>query len=86
MVDAVEAASGRTYTRHSLGSLDDLRQAIADTRRDSAPAAAVMLVYVLFMLTGRTALDDLQNGRYPDFDPDRFAQVAARALAAHRAA
>ena len=45
-----------------------------------------MLVYVLFMLTGQTALDDLQNGRYPDIDPDRFAQVAVRAMAAHRAA
>ena len=87
MVDAVEAASGYSYARHSLGDVDDLRQAIADIRhRDSSPAAAVMLVYVLFMLTGQTALDDLQNGRYPDIDPDRFAQVAAHAMAAHRAA
>ena len=82
MVDAVDAITGRAYTRRSLGSVDDLRRSIADTRRhDSDPAAPVMLVYTLFMLSGQTALDDLQNSRYPDIEPELFADVAARALA-----
>lgn len=83
MVDTVDAVTGHTYTRRSLGSIDDLRQAIVDTRRhDSDPAAPVMLVYMLFMLTGQTALDDLQNSRYPDIEPELFADVATRTLGA----
>ena len=87
MVDAVDVASGRTYIRRSLGSVDDLRRAIVDTRhRDSNPAAPVMLVYMLYMLTGHTAMDDLQNARYPDVNPEQFADVAIRTMAAHAAA
>lgn len=79
MVDAVEEATAQSYTRHSLGTVDDLRRAITAVRRaDSNPAAPVMLVYMLFMLTGQTALDDLQNGRYPDIHPATFADLAAR--------
>ena len=82
MVDAVDAVTGHVYTRRSLGTVDDLRQAIADTRRHvDDPAAPVMLVYTLFMLSGQTALDDLQNARYPDIEPELFTDVAARALA-----
>jgi hypothetical protein len=31
--------------------------------------AAIYGTYQLSMLTGQTALDDPQNGRYPDMDP-----------------
>jgi hypothetical protein len=40
-----------------------------------------MLVYILFMLTGQTALENLRNDRYPDVDPELFADVAQRVLA-----
>jgi uncharacterized protein YbjT (DUF2867 family) len=70
-------------TRHSLGTVDDLRQAIVETRRlDPDPAAPAMLVYLLFMLTGQTALEDLQNDRYPDVHPEQFTSVARRLLGA----
>lgn len=81
MTAAVEDATGQPYTRQSLGTVDDLRQAIAGTRRsDIDPAAPAMLVYMLFMLTGQTALENLQNDRYPDVDPDLFADLAQREL------
>ena len=81
MADAIEAVTGRRYTRQSLGTIDDLRRAIDHIRhRDPDPMARVMLVYQLFMLTGVTALDDLQNDRYPDIQPETFADVAARML------
>jgi hypothetical protein len=41
-----------------------------------------MLVYMLFMLSGQTVLDDLQNSRYPDIELELFADVAARIMAA----
>ncbi len=50
-------------------------------RHVNDPAAPVMLVYTLFMLSGQTALDDLQNARYPDIEPELFTDIAARALA-----
>ncbi|HEY6422801.1 MAG TPA: hypothetical protein VIY28_06050 [Pseudonocardiaceae bacterium] len=56
MIDTVEAATGQAYSRHSLGTVDDLRQIITGTRRaNNDPAAPVMLMYMLFMLTGQTA-------------------------------
>lgn len=82
MVDAVDSATGNRYARQSLGTVDDLRQALADARRRNPdPESAVMLVYMLFMLTGETALDNLQNGRYPDVEPEQFADLARRMLA-----
>ena len=41
-----------------------------------------MLAYQLYMMTGQTALDDLQNERYPDLKLEGFAQYASRRLAA----
>jgi len=32
--------------------------------------------YQLYMLTGQTALDDLQNDRYPDIVPVTLAQLS----------
>ena len=82
MTGAVEDVTGHRYTRHSLGTVDDLRAAIAGIRsRDSDPAAPVMLVYMLFMLTGQTALGTLHNDRYPEITPESFHAAAARLLA-----
>lgn len=81
MTDAVEEVTGHRYNRRSLGTVDDLRAAIVGTRsRDSDPAAPVMLVYMLFMLTGQTALDNLQNDRYPEITAESFLAAAARLL------
>lgn len=83
MADAVEAATGRRYQRRSLGTVDDLRAAIERDRRAGAdPMAVVMQVYLLYMLGGQTALEDLQNDRYPQVRPQTFADVARTALAA----
>lgn len=81
MVDAVEAATGHAYDRRSLGTADDLRERIRTARRAGAAATDVVMdVYMLYMITGQTALDDLQNARYPDIRPQTFAEVARRAL------
>ncbi len=81
MVDAVETVTGRSYAQQSLGTIDDLRQAIDDLRQHNPdPMARVVLAYQLFMLTGVTSLDDLQNDRYTDIRPETFADVAARML------
>jgi len=77
-VAVVEAQTGRTFERRSLGSDADLRAAMAKAKDD--PQAAVMLAYQLTMLTGQTALSDLQNGRYPDVKLESFAQFAARTM------
>ena len=78
---AIEAQTGRRFERRSLGSEADLRAAMAEAAKDkSNPFKVVMLAYQLYMLTGQTALSDLQNKRYPDVKLERFAEFAARAL------
>lgn len=77
----IEAQTGRTYERRSLGAEADLRAAMAKAKQDTSnPFKVVMLAYQLYMLTGQTALTDLQNNRYPDLKLESFAQFAARAL------
>lgn len=77
----IEAQTGRTFERRPLGSEADLRAAMAKARQDTAnPFGIVMLAYQLYMLTGQTALTDLQNDRYPDLKLESFAEFAARAL------
>ena len=85
--DVIEAQSGRRFVRRSLGSEADLRAALAAAAQDASdPFKAVMLAYQLTMLTGQTALSDLQNARYPDVRLERFAQFDAQALPAAVAA
>ena len=79
-VAIVEARTGRSFERHPLGPEADLRAATAAAKAGGDPQTAVMLAYQLYMLTGQTALSDLQNDRYPDMKLDSFAQFAARAL------
>jgi len=67
---------GRTH-----GSEAGLRAAMAEAAKDTSnPFKAVMLAYQLYMLTGQTALSDLQNHRYPDVQMESFAQFAGRTL------
>ncbi len=74
----IEAQTGRTFKRRSLGSEADLRAAMAKAKDD--PKTSVMLAYALYMLNGQTALSDLQNKRYPDAKLENFAEFAARTL------
>ncbi|OLV18870.1 NmrA family NAD(P)-binding protein [Deinococcus marmoris] len=77
----IEGQTGRTFTRHSMGSEAELRAAHAQALKDTSnPFSSVMLAYQLYMLTGQTNLSDLQNDRYPDVKLETFAQFAKRAL------
>ena len=74
----IEAQTGRIFERRSLGTEADLRAAMAKAK--DAPQTAVMLAYQLYMLTGQTAITDLQNSRYPDVKLETFADFAARTM------
>ena len=75
----IEAQTGRRFERRSNGSEAALRVAMTEASRDKAdPFKAVILAYQLYMLTGQTALSDLQNDRYPDLELESFAQFTAR--------
>ena len=83
----IEAKTGRRFARHPLGSEAELRAALAEAAKDTSnPSKPVMLAYQLYMLTGQTALTDLQNSRYPDLVLESFAQFAARTLPGRAAA
>ncbi len=77
IVSAVERGTGRRYERRSRGTTDDLRAWISDRREEGETTAAMYGTYQLYMLTGQTALDDLQNDRYPDIEPVTLAQLPA---------
>lgn len=77
----VEKETGLQLQRVSLGSEEALRSALAKAQQDHAnPFQAVMLAYQLYMLTGQTALENLQNDRYPDLRLETFSTFAARSL------
>ncbi len=77
----IEAQTGSTFERRPLGSEADLRAAMLKAKQDTSnPFNVVMLAYQLYMLTGQTALSDLQNDRYPDLKLESFAEFAARVL------
>jgi len=85
--DVIEAQTGRRFERRSNGSEADLRAAMTAAAKDTAsPFKAVMLAYQLYMLTGQTALSDLQNHRYPDVQLESFARFAGRTLPGRAAA
>ena len=81
IVSAVERGTGHRYARRSRGTTDDLRTWIADRREDGETTAAMYGTYQLSMLTGQTALDDLQNDRYPDITPQTLAELPTRRAA-----
>ena len=74
----IEAQTGQRFEHHSNGTEADLRAALKAAAND--PFQSVMLAYQLYMLTGQTALSDLQNDLFPDLRLETFAQFAARAL------
>jgi hypothetical protein len=76
IVSAVERGTGRRYGRRSLGTTEDLRVWISAQREAGETTAAMYGTYQLYMLTGQTALDDLQNDRYPDIEPVTLAQLS----------
>ena len=77
VVGAVEEVTGHRYAQHSLGSIDDLAAEItAVLTAGGAPRDVVDGVHVLYMLTGRAALHDLQNHRYPEIRPETIADTA----------
>jgi uncharacterized protein YbjT (DUF2867 family) len=79
MTDTVEHLSGRRYERESLGTVEDLRTRLEQARRSNPdPTVWVQLAYLVLMLTGRTALSDVQNERYPDLQPENFDAYARR--------
>ncbi len=81
ITQAFERVTGRTFRRERRGSIADLQAWIADARATdphSLPATAA--AHQLFMLTGLTALKDLQNDRYPDIHPETYAEYLRRTL------
>jgi uncharacterized protein YbjT (DUF2867 family) len=78
-VAIVEKQTGQKYKRNALGTEGQLRVALVEAQADkSNPFKAVMFAYQLYMLTGQTALTDLQNERYTDTKLESFASFAAR--------
>ncbi|MEO5852555.1 MAG: NmrA family NAD(P)-binding protein [Nocardioides sp.] len=64
IADELEQTTGRTFTRHSLGSLDDLRTAI---EHEQDPYAAMGLWYQLAIAT-TPPFDAADNARYADIE------------------
>jgi nucleoside-diphosphate-sugar epimerase len=80
MIDAIEEASGRRYERVSRGSVDDVREMAAKARaEDPASPSATMSGYLLYMLSGQTALSDLGNERYPQVQPRTYREMVGTA-------
>ena len=73
----VERGTDRRYERSSRGTADELRAWIVDQREAGETTAAMYGTYQLYTLTGQTALDDLQNDRYPDIEPVTLEQLSA---------
>jgi uncharacterized protein YbjT (DUF2867 family) len=78
IVAAHERATGRRYTLHSHGEVEDLRAWIDARRGEGDDMSVLMGRYVEFMLTGQTQLEDLQNDRYPDIEPRTLRDLEPR--------
>ncbi len=81
IVSAVERRTGRRYERRSRGTTEDLRAWVANQREAGQAMAAMYGAYELYMLTGQTSLDDLQNDRYPDIEPVTLERLSAQKVA-----
>jgi uncharacterized protein YbjT (DUF2867 family) len=64
IADELEQVTGRTFSRHSLGSLDDLRTAIS---HEQDPYAAMGLWYQL-ALASTPPFESPANSRFPDIE------------------
>jgi uncharacterized protein YbjT (DUF2867 family) len=77
----LEERTGRRYRRVSLGSEADLRAAHAAALLNPAdPFKHIMLAYLLYMTTGQTALEDVNNTRYAGLKLSSFDEFVARTL------
>lgn len=76
MLADLERAGGRHYEPVSRGPVTELEAWTAHARLDDpASMAAIVGGYQVCMLTGRTALTDLQNDRYPQVVPTTYADL-----------
>lgn len=64
IADELDEVTGRTFTRHSLGTLEDLRTAIG---HEQDPNAAMGLWYQLAIAT-TPPFEAPENARYPDIE------------------
>jgi uncharacterized protein YbjT (DUF2867 family) len=80
MTEVVERVSGQHYTRHSNGSVDDLRATLTGARDRGDVMSQTYAAYLLYMANGQTRVADPQNSRYPEIEAETFADVARRAL------
>ncbi len=81
IIDAVGDVSGRRFKRRSRNSVADLealiaRQRGADPQSIGGVRQHPYLLYILYMLNGRTALQHLQNKRYVDLRPETYIEYA----------
>lgn len=80
--EALARVLGHAFERERLGSLADLKRHIEDLRADEThQRLAIMNTYQLYMLTGQTALQNLQNNRYPEIRPESIQEFLYRKLA-----
>ncbi|MET3807930.1 hypothetical protein ABIB25_004957 [Nakamurella sp. UYEF19] len=81
MTDTVEQLSGRRDERRCLGSTEELRSRLEQSRHwNPDPGQWAQLAYLLLMLTGRTARSDVQNKRYADLRLENLETYAQRIL------
>ena len=80
--DALSQVLGHAFGRERLGSVSDLKKRIAELRADDTQQRlAIMSTYQLYMLSGQTSLENLQNNRYPDIKPESISDFLYRKLA-----
>ncbi|SHH37270.1 NmrA family NAD(P)-binding protein [Geodermatophilus nigrescens] len=83
MVAVHERVTGRRYRQVSRGGVTELEALVHRVRAgDPDSPQAVVLGYLLHMLTGRAALTDLANDRYPQVRPRRYAELVEGARSA----
>lgn len=75
IVAAHARATGRRYEPRSRGDVDDLRAWIDDRHAEGDHGTALMGRYVEYMLSGQTRLDDVQNERYGEIEPQTLVDV-----------
>ncbi len=79
--EALARVLGRAFERERLGSVADLKMHIQDLRaNDTQQRLAIVNTYQLYMLTGQTSLENLQNSRYADIKPESLTDFIRRRI------
>ena len=79
IIDSVEKISDRRFDRRSRGSIADLEALIARQRAsDPNSMEALGNTYLLYMLDGKTSLENLKNNRYADLQPESYIEHVRR--------